>query len=324
MLYVIFNYHGVMQNAKKTTIFEATEIFNLPLFDLMHKAHETHIHNFDPNKIQACQLLSVKTGGCSEDCSYCAQSKKTKMPLQAIESLDSIIAKAKDAKQSGATRFCMGASGHSPTDHFVQYICKAVQCVKQLGLETCVTMGMLNRNQVAQLKEAGLDYYNHNIDTSQDNYCNIVTTHTFQDRLDTIRLVQEGGIKVCCGGILGLGENNDQRISMLVTLANMDIPPRSVPINRLIRIPGTALENNADVDVFEFVRTIALARILMPQSYVRIAAGRSQMSDVLQAMCFYVGANSIFIGEKLLTTMNGSIEQDKKLFERIGVELSDK
>ena len=303
------------------TIKEATELFEMPFLDLLHMAHSIHIENFQKNQIQASSLLSVKTGGCSEDCSYCAQSKKAKMPLQSIETIENIVSKAKDAKRMGATRFCMGASGRSPTDEFVNMMCEAVREVKKLGLETCITMGMLTEPQVKKLKESGLDYYNHNIDTSESNYCNIITTHNFQDRIETIKLIQKYNINLCCGGIIGLGETNEDRISMLVVLANMNPQPKSIPINKLIKIPGTDLANSPDVDVFDFVRTVALARILMKKSYVRLAAGRSAMSEILQAMCFYAGANSIFLGEKLLTTINSSVSRDEQMFSKLGLKL---
>jgi biotin synthase len=307
---------------KKWTLLDATKIFNMPLFDLLYKAQTIHRDNFDSNKIQISTLLSIKTGSCPENCSYCPQSAhyKTGLEKQSLMELDGVIEAAKRAKAAGSTRFCMGAAWRGPKDGDLENVCKMVEEVKKLGLETCVTLGLLKESQAERLKEAGLDFYNHNIDTSPDFYDKIITTRTFQDRLDTLDSVRKAGIKVCCGGILGMGETNEDRIGMLILLANLAEPPESVPINKLIKIPGTPLANEADIDPFDFVRTIALCRILMPKSYVRLSAGRGQMSDELQALCFMAGANSIFYGEKLLTAENPIPEKDNQLFERLGME----
>jgi biotin synthase len=307
---------------KEWTISEAEALFNLPFNDLMFRAQTTHRQHFDPNTIQTSTLLNIKTGQCPEDCSYCPQSVhyKTGLEKAALMSVDDVITAAKRAKEAGSTRFCMGAAWRGPREKDLNSVCNMVSEIKKLGLETCVTLGLLKDNQAEQLKEAGLDYYNHNIDTSAEFYDKVITTRTFQDRLNTLDNVRQSGIKVCCGGILGLGETNRDRIGMLVTLANLAEPPESVPINKLIKIPGTPLESQNDVDCFDFVRTIALARLLMPQTYVRLSAGREQMSDELQALCFLAGANSIFYGEKLLTTSNPVPEQDNALFERLGLK----
>ena len=282
----------------RVTFERAKEIFNLPLNDIMFEAQTIHRKNFAPNKIQISTLLSIKTGGCPENCSYCPQSAhyNTGLKKEPLMPLEQVIEAAKQAKQSGATRFCMGAAWREPKDKDLDIVCEMVKEVKKLGLETCVTLGQLKQRQAEKLKNVGLDYYNHNIDTSEDYYDKIISTRTFQDRIDTLENVREVGIKLCCGGIIGMGEDNDDRIKMLVTLANMETPPESVPINKLIRIPGTPLEGETEVDPFDFVKTIALARILMPSSYIRLSAGREQMSDEMQAFCFLAGANSIFYG----------------------------
>lgn len=305
----------------------------------MEKAHDVHKKNFDMSKIQASTLLSVQTGGCSEDCAYCAQSirNKTKLPKQTIVDVAEIVAAAKKAKEIGSSRFCMGASGKKPTEEFFQMICRAVCEVKKLGLETCLTIGSLTEKQVIALKEAGLDYYNHNVDTSKEFYDKIITTRTIEERLATITLVQKHKINVCSGGILGLGESNEDRIKMLLILANLEPQPQSVPINKLVKIKGTKLAgpddsfvdtlpdspsaDGKDVDNFDFIKTIALCRILMPKSYVRLSAGRENMSDEMQAWCFFAGANSIFIGEKLLTVANASLERDAFLLKKLSLEI---
>lgn len=308
---------------KKTwTLQEADALFSLPFNELMYRAQTIHRQHFDPNTVQVSTLLSIKTGRCPEDCSYCPQSAhyKTGLQKEPLMELDDVIKAAMRAKEAGSTRFCMGAAWRGPNEKDLNTVCEMVTEVKKLGLETCVTLGLLKDEQASQLKEAGLDYYNHNIDTSPEFYDQIISTRTFQDRLDTLNKVRQSGVKVCCGGILGLGETNTDRIGMLIALANLDEPPESVPINKLIKIPGTPLANQTDVDCFDFVRTIALARILMPMATVRLSAGREQMSDELQALCFLAGANSIFYGEKLLTAANPVPEQDQALFQRLGLQ----
>lgn len=308
-----------------TTFQEAFDIFNLPFFELLYKAHSVHKENFDPSKIQFSTLLSLQTGGCCEDCSYCAQSirNKTKMPKQTITDMDEIIKAAKAAKENGSTRFCMAASGRTPSQEFFELVCEVVKEVKKLGLEACLTMGTLSESQIDTLKKCGLDYYNHNIDTSKEFYPNIITTRTIDERLNTIKLIQKYGINVCSGGILGLGESNEDRVKMLVLLANLDEHPASVPINKLVKMPGTPLENAEDIDSFDIVRTIALARILMPKTNIRISAGRESMSDELQALCFFAGGNSIFVGDKLLTAKNSRYENDINLLKRLNLEIHE-
>ncbi|MDR1609645.1 MAG: biotin synthase BioB [Holosporales bacterium] len=299
----------------------AKGIFETPFLDLVSKAHSVHVGNHDPNAIQVSTLLSIQTGGCCEDCAYCAQSirNKTKTPKQVITDVDAIIEAAKQAKKLGSTRFCIGASGRSPDPQIFEVACQAITKIKKLGLETCLTMGMLDESQAAELKSHGLDYYNHNVDTSPEYYGKIITTRTLEERIQTIRLVQKHGIKVCTGGILGMGETNDDRIKMLALLANLDEHPTSISINRLIKVPGTRLEDAPEIDPFDFVRCIALARILMPKSVVRISAGRESMSDELQALCFLAGASAIFGGNKLLTASN--TEVDLNLMDRLDLRL---
>ncbi|MEG1542223.1 MAG: biotin synthase BioB [Victivallaceae bacterium] len=301
---------------------QAKLIFNLPLTDLIYKAQTVHRKYFPSNRVQISALLSIKTGGCPENCSYCPQSALSKTDIEKTPLLESeeILEAAKKAKKAGASRFCMGAAWRGPRDRDLRKVCGIISLIKAIGLETCASLGLLGPGQAESLKEAGLDFYNHNIDTSEEFYGKIITTRTFQDRLSTLESVRKAGLKVCCGGIIGMGENNDDRIKMLVTLANFEEPPESVPINKLIPIPGTPLEKQNDVDPFDFIRTIALARILMPESVVRLSAGRDLMSDELQAMCFLSGANSIFYGEKLLTTDNPLPEDDIALFARLGIE----
>ncbi|RUP37323.1 MAG: biotin synthase BioB [Acinetobacter sp.] len=307
---------------EKWTLERAKLIFNLPFNEIIYEAQTIHRKHFAPNKVQISTLLSIKTGGCPENCSYCPQSAhyQTGLKKEPLMALDDVLMAAKKAKEAGASRFCMGAAWRGPRDEDLEQVCAMVSEVKKLGLETCVTLGLLKDDQALRLKEAGLDFYNHNIDTSEDFYDKIITTRTFQDRIDTLDQVRKAGLKVCCGGIIGMGEDNDDRIKMLVTLANLDEPPESVPINKLIRIPGTPLEGQKEVDPFDFVKTIALARILMPKAYIRLSAGREQMSDEIQALCFLAGANSIFYGEKLLTADNPIPENDQFLFERLGLE----
>lgn len=300
---------------------EAHEIFSLPFMELLYKAHTIHRESFNPNALQTSTLLSVKTGACTENCSYCAQSAHYKTNTQKESMLDKeqILKYAKAAKDKGSSRFCMGASGRSPSDKDIEVLCEVIGEVKNLGMETCVTLGLLNETQAQKLKDSGLDFYNHNIDTSREYYSNVITTRTFEDRLNTIKNVRDAGLKICVGGILGMGESNEDRINMLVLLANLPIPPESIPINQLVRIPGTPLENGEELDCFDFVRIIALARILMPKSYIRLSAGRAQMNDSLQALCFFAGANSVFYGDRLLTTDNASPSQDDMLFSRLNL-----
>lgn len=300
---------------------EAHKIFELPFMELLYKAHTLHRENFNPNSLQTSTLLSVKTGACTENCSYCAQSAHYNTGTKKENMLDKeqILKYAKAAKEKGSSRFCMGASGRSPSDKDLEVLCEVIGEVKDLGMETCVTLGLLNENQAQKLKDSGLDFYNHNIDTSKEYYSNVITTRTFEDRLNTIKNVRDAGLKICVGGILGLGESNEDRINMLVLLANLPTPPESIPINQLVRIPGTPLENGETLDCFDFVRIIALARILMPKSYIRLSAGRAQMDDSLQALCFFAGANSVFYGDRLLTTENATPTRDDMLFARLNL-----
>lgn len=301
---------------------EIIELFKLPLNDLLFKAHSTHRDYFNPNQVQLSTLLNIKTGACSEDCAYCSQSARfdTEIERQALMQQEAIVAAARQAKENGATRFCMGAAWRSPKKKDFEQILKIIKAVKALDLETCMTLGMLTAEQAQELKDAGLDYYNHNLDTSAEHYKQIVSTHTYQDRLDTLAHVRAANLKVCCGGIIGLGENIEDRAALLQTLANWPIHPESVPINQLVPVEGTPLGETQQIDLFDMVRCIAVARIMMPASYVRLSAGRAEMSDELQALCFFAGANSIFYGEKLLTTGNADVEHDRQLFNRLGIE----
>lgn len=300
---------------------DARKVYEAPFNDLLFRAQTVHRENFDPNLVQLSKLLSIKTGGCPEDCGYCSQSAHYPTGLKAskLMEVERVLAEARKAKEGGATRYCMGAAWRSPKQHDMEVVIAMVQGVKALGLETCVTLGMLSPSQAASLAEVGLDYYNHNIDTSERFYKEIITTRTFADRLDTLENVRRAGIRVCSGGILGMGETVDDRIDMLVTLANLPAPPESVPINMLIPMPGSKLADAAPVDPIEFVRTIALARILMPQSHVRLTAGRAGMTDETQALCFFAGANSIFIGDTLLTAANPGNDRDSSLLRRLGL-----
>jgi biotin synthase len=300
---------------------EIAGLFALPFADLIYRAQSVHRRNFSANEVQMSTLLSIKTGGCPEDCGYCSQSASHETGLKAskLMELDAVLADAKAAKASGATRFCMGAAWRSPKDKDLDAVCAMVEGVKALGMETCVTLGMLTGAQAMRLKDAGLDYYNHNIDTSPEYYKEIITTRTFEDRLDTLEQVRRAGINVCCGGIVGMGEEADDRIGMLHALATLPEHPQSVPINALMKVKGTRLGDSAPLDPLDFVRTIAVARIIMPKSVVRLSAGRSNMSDETQALCFLAGANSIFVGTKLLTTPNPEADHDGRLFEKLGV-----
>ena len=302
-------------------ILAAKELYELPLNDLLFRAHSVHRENFDPNQIQLSKLLSIKTGGCPEDCGYCSQSARyaTGLNPSKLMQVEHVLAEARKAKDEGATRYCMGAAWRSPKQPDLDAVVAMVRGVKELGLETCTTLGMLSRQQAEALAEAGLDYYNHNIDTSERFYRQIITTRSFGDRLETLENVRQAGIKVCAGGIIGMGESAEDRIDMLVTLANLPSPPESVPINMLIPVPGSKLAHAAPVDPIEFVRVIALARILMPKSHVRLSAGRKTMTDELHALCFFAGANSIFVGDTLLTAANAGEDRDSSLLRRLGL-----
>lgn len=299
----------------------AEKTYHSPFNDLLFRAHSIHREHFNPNEIQMSRLLSIKTGGCPEDCAYCSQSARSDSDLKASKLMDvaAVIEDAQKAKQSGATRYCMGAAWRSPKERDMDKLISMIKEVKALGMETCMTLGMLTKDQANALAAAGLDYYNHNIDTSETFYKEIITTRCFADRLETLANVRHSGMRVCCGGILGMGETTQDRISMLVTLATLPTPPESVPINMLIPIPGTKLANASSVDPLDLIRTIALARILMPTSWIRLSAGRTEMSDETQALCFFVGANSIFTGDTLLTTDNPTENVDAALFNRLGI-----
>lgn len=300
---------------------EIRELFEKPFMDLLFIAHTIHRQNFNPNEIQHSILLSIKTGACPEDCGYCSQSghHKTGLEKERLMDVNAVVDLAKQAKANGASRFCMGAAWRSPPEKQFGKILEMITEVRKLGLETCMTLGMLNEEQAKQLREAGLDYYNHNIDTSPEHYPNVTSTRTFQDRLDTLKCVQDSGVKVCCGGIMGMGETREDRISFLMTLANLEQHPGSVPVNRLSPIPGTPLGNSKPIENLEFIRTIACARITMPKSLVRLSAGRADMSDEMQALCFFAGANSIHMGGKLLTTKSPELDQDTQLLKRLGL-----
>jgi len=304
------------------TAAEAQIVHDQPFNDLIFQAQTVHRRYFDPNQVQKSRLLSIKTGGCPEDCGYCSQSAHHTSGLSAskLMAVELVLAEARKARDGGATRYCMGAAWRSPKDRDMPAVEAMITGVKALGMETCMTLGMLSDGQVVRLKRAGLDYYNHNIDTSERYYSEIITTRTFADRLDTLAKVRAAGINVCAGGIVGMGEAKSDRIEMLVTLANLPVPPESVPINMLVPIDGTPLQDAKPLDPFEFVRTVALARILMPKSFVRLSAGRTAMSDETQALCFLAGANSIFVGDTLLTADNPGEDHDAALFRRLGIE----
>ena len=308
-------------SASRWTVDQIEALFALPLFDLLFQAQQVHRQHFDANAVQRSTLLSIKTGGCSEDCGYCSQSARydTGLERERLLPLDEVLQNAQAAKDRGATRFCMGAAWRGPKDKDLDGVVDMVRAVKDMGLQTCVTLGMLNDAQVERLADAGLDYYNHNLDTAPEFYGQVITTHTQQDRLDTIARVRDAGINVCSGGIVGLGETRRQRASLLAQLANLPTPPESVPINNLVPIPGTPLAASEALDPFEFVRTVAVARITMPGSYVRLSAGREAMSAELQALCFLAGANSMFYGARLLTSDNADADADDALFARLGL-----
>jgi biotin synthase len=303
------------------TLAEVERLFAQPFMDLLFQAQRVHRANHEPNTVQTSTLLSIKTGACPEDCAYCPQSVRydTGLERETLMEVAAVRESAQRARAAGATRFCMGAAYRSPKAKDIAVIAQMIREVRAAGLETCATLGMLTPEQAHELKDAGLDYYNHNLDTSPEYYGEIITTRTYQDRLDTLGAVREAGLKVCCGGIVGMGESSADRASLLMTLANLPEHPESVPINQLVRVAGTPLEGAADVDPFDFVRTIAVARLLMPRSHVRLSAGRQAMSDEMQALCFLAGANSIFYGEKLLTTGNPDVERDRQLFARLGL-----
>lgn len=313
-------------NFAKTWSAEAVEaLFALPFMDLVYRAQQVHRAHFDPNEIQLSTLLSIKTGGCAEDCGYCSQSAHFDTGLRAgkLMPVDEVLTAAKAAKAGGASRFCMGAAWRSPKARDMEKLGSMVREVKALGMETCMTLGMLDEQQAQALKDAGLDYYNHNLDTAPEYYAEVVSTRSYQDRLDTLDAVREAGIKVCSGGIIGMGESRAHRASLIAQLASLDPPPESVPINHLVAIAGTPLANRAALDPFEFVRTIAVARITMPSSHVRLSAGREQMDDALQALCLLAGANSIFYGDHLLTTPNPECGRDRSLLERLDLRIAD-
>jgi biotin synthase len=300
---------------------EVLALFALPFTELLHRAGSVHREHFDPTEVQVSTLLSVKTGGCPEDCGYCPQAARYHTGVEATKlmSTEAVVEKARQARDAGASRFCMGAAWRSPKGRDIPKVAAMIKEVKALGLETCATLGMLSESQAHALRDAGLDYYNHNLDTAPDFYGEIIHTREFQDRLDTLSHVRDAGMKTCCGGIVGMGESREQRAGLLHTLATLPAHPDSVPINRLVQVAGTPLAGTQELDPFEFVRSIAVARILMPRSMVRLSAGRETMSDELQALCFAAGANSIFYGEKLLTTGNPDTDHDRRLFERLGL-----
>lgn len=310
-----------MSELKKWTTKQANELFSMPFFELLFQAQQIHRQHFDPQQVQVSTLLSIKTGACPEDCKYCAQSAryKTGLETERLMEVQQVLESAKKAKQAGSTRFCMGAAWRNPRERDMPYLEMMVKEVKSLGMETCMTLGMIDDNQAQRLAAAGLDYYNHNLDTSPEYYGNIITTRTYQDRLDTLDNVRSAGIKVCSGGILGLGEKVSDRAALLVQLANLPKPPESVPINMLMKVEGTPMADNEDVDAFDFIRTIAVARIMMPTSYVRLSAGREYMNEQTQALCFMAGANSVFYGCKLLTAPNPDENKDLLLFKKLNI-----
>jgi biotin synthase len=310
--------------AQRWSVADIEALFDLPFMELMHRAQTVHREHHDPNEVQLSTLLSIKTGGCPEDCSYCPQAARYDTGVEASKLMEpgAVLEAARRAQAAGATRFCMGAAWRSPKDRDIEKVAELVSAVKALGLETCATLGMLDDGHAETLQQAGLDYYNHNIDTAPDKYGDIISTRQFQDRLDTLQRVRGAGVKVCCGGIVGMGETRTQRAALIAELANMTPYPESVPINNLVQVPGTPLDGSEKLDPFEFVRTIAVARITMPESRVRLSAGRQQMGEAVQALCFLAGANSIFYGEKLLTTGNPDVTADRELIAKLGMSTS--
>lgn len=304
------------------TVARIEALFELPLNDLLYRAHVVHRENFDPNSVQLSTLLSIKTGGCPEDCAYCPQSRRyeTGVENEPLVSVDSVLSAAQTAKASGATRFCMGAAWRSPKDRDLEQVLLLVSSVHDLGMETCATLGLLQDGQAEKLKLAGLDYYNHNLDTAPEFYGEIITTRDYQDRLDTLARVRGAGLRVCCGGIVGMGENRAQRSALIAQLANLNPAPESVPINNLVQVEGTPLYGIETLDPLEFVRMIAVARITMPKSFVRLSAGRQELGEGIQALCFFAGANSIFYGDKLLTTGNPDADRDRALLKKLGIQ----
>jgi len=312
----------VVESAKlRWPLAQVKALFSLPFNDLLFQAQQVHRQHFDANELQLSSLLSIKTGACPEDCKYCPQSARydTGLEVERLMRVDAIVNAAKKAKENGASRFCMGAAWRSPKDKDLGVVEEAVRQVSALGLETCATLGMLSGEQAMSLKSAGLDYYNHNLDTSEDYYKEIITTRTYQDRLDTLEHVRNSGMNVCSGGIVGMGETRTDRAGLIANLANLPVPPQSVPINNLIQVSGTPMDDVEPIDEFEFIRTIAVARITMPTSYVRLSAGREEMNDQMQALCFMAGANSVFYGEELLTTSNASVDHDRRLMDKLGI-----
>jgi biotin synthase len=311
--------------AQRWPVDEVVALFDLPFNDLLFRAQQVHRENFDPNQVELATLLSIKTGGCPEDCGYCPQAARydTGVQAQKLLELETVLTAARAAKEQGATRFCMGAAWRGPKDRDLDHVEAMVRGVKELGLEACATLGMLEDGQAERLKAAGLDYYNHNLDTAPEFYNNIISTRDYENRLDTLEKVRGAGIKVCCGGIVGMGESRRQRAGLIAQLANMDPYPESVPINNLVQVEGTPLHGTDKIDPLEFVRTIAVARITMPKARVRLSAGRREMGDAVQAMCFLAGANSIFYGEKLLTTGNPDVDADRELLAKLGMHSKD-
>lgn len=310
-----------MKQSSRWTLAQAQELFTIPLLELLFQAQQVHRAHFNASEVQVSTLLSIKTGACAEDCKYCPQSSRYKTGLVAerLMEVEQVLNSARKAKAAGSTRFCMGAAWKNPHERDMPYLEQMVTGVKRLGMEACMTLGMLTDEQAQRLAQAGLDYYNHNLDTSPEFYGNIITTRSYQDRLDTLQKVRDAGIKICSGGIVGLGEGVTDRAGLLLQLANMTPPPESVPVNMLVKVKGTPLADNDDVDPFDFIRTIAVARIMMPTSYVRLSAGREQMNEQTQAMCFMAGANSIFYGCKLLTTPNPAEDKDLRLLHKLGL-----
>lgn len=311
-------------HSSRRTIDDILTLYELPFSELLYRAHTVHREHHDPRLIQLSSLLSIKTGACPEDCAYCPQSSRhnTDLENEPLMPLPDVIAAARKAKENGAERFCMGAAWRSPSAKQVDDVIEKVKAVKDMGLETCVTLGMLKPGQAERLRDAGLDYYNHNLDTSPEFYGSIISSRTYQDRLDTLERVRTAGINVCCGGIVGLGESRQIRAGLIARLANLNPHPESVPINNLVKVAGTPLADTPDLDPFEFVRTVAVARITMPQAVVRLSAGREAMNDSMQALCFFAGANSMFYGDQLLTTANPQLNDDQQLMARLGLTAS--